>query len=1475
MASFRDCLALLNMAKRQPKSPEVHFFLALHFLREHQPAKALSAFEAAAAAVAALPEERMSQPRRDLHSAAHRHMAQCHLELAMLAAPAAAETDPHHHHHNQHLNASQQQHPHKQQKQHQQNHQQQQQQHAAHANDADVAGGAPITVHKQSSSKVQGKAQGKDQVNAQGKVEGKVQAKAQLKGPRRGAKMQQQAQKKGEKRGKREREKAETGLMRPAEKHGEEWSLPEMDQEGGLSGKRKFEGEGAIEGVTNGLDELDGLLGLAGLVEEEAEGREAKRVCSALDMFAAVADLELRREERLREERQREEACLLQQDSAGVQMGGEVRMEVKCGGDLFEGHCEDAGGAAWGGAFVAEENVGEERVEEDGCEAVEEEEGKAGEEEEEREEEEDAEQQVGESPAVEEGAELTLGPGDVEGVGSLKKAAERGGMATTNHLAVMLLLYGRTEKALDVLSQQLASVETGTSGDAAGSTGSTASPTAPIDTDTLANLGAALLHVGRYDEAAACLQAVLQREPQHPAALCSYSALLLATQRCHGRRLDRKAGSKLDHMQQQKPQVEQKLELQQDLQQQEQVQQRQDEEKERAPNAGVVVDVTETEGAELAPAATGTAGADATIEGGESRVVFSAAAGDLAGVSAQQCATAAVQLLPSCGFLWCNLAHAATRSGRWKQAAKCMSQALKLQPASAPLRFAAAAHRIATAAAAPLPPALASQHIRCGVAEMADAMGLPELTYGSNGVPTFSRDGASAIIFGTGAGAGPGATGAGTNVASAGAAGAFGGCHGGNRKSVLSHVPEWMAWDVVGHAHAALERRALQEIVTKTGAFVVEEEARLTVTGCSDGGSAQEGLGEEEMERGGGGNRLMALLVGAASRGEDGDGEEDEEKRCKEEEEEEEGFGSGDGGGSGEAVNEELACAVVQAEELKLAAWKKQSLMAAAGAGTGAHQLGVHALHSAIHSLASDMGDGTTMGGAAADIRDANGAVELSSTGYFAAAHSHFLRALSRHQQSTATWSSLGRLSAALSAAHNALLLAPMHGPSLCSFALLSATAGRWKDAVDAFQRASEVFRGVQGGVERGEVVGEDGGVMEGRASAAAVPKAALMDLNEMCDDEADAPSLGAAESAARGAENPRNDDGAAATLRSPEEQGAAAAVRGESAGAVHQIAAPKAASQSKDYQSFAHNVAASGFSWEVFKLPRPLQGSALVPSKGKDAGGSLGQGLHIPGRLNGTVLSVLRRHCEANGRNEMAGPAAERASQYAAGEIPAAAAAAAPGGGAGAAATNGTNGINGTWHPTSGHRNGLMEAAQNAVKSSNNPTWPNLSHTNAALPLANSVMASSAALNASASSATMAPKRRVLLDLEMPACELSETESGGNTPLGASTLCGRGNIPGGGNMRHGGGVPGEALASGPSKGNAFAGANGFYGSGGNAAAGQGGGLRSQQPEAMVSEHAAERAVNGFHVAPRSAGGRDTGSDRNRLPDLNDWLTAS
>ncbi|CAI5504018.1 unnamed protein product [Closterium sp. Naga37s-1] len=1051
------------MAKRQPKSPEVHFFLALHFLREHQPAKALSAFEAAAAAVAALPEERMSQPRRDLHSAAHRHMAQ-----------------------------------------------------------ADMNG-------------------------------------------------------------------------------------------------------------------LDGLLGLAGLEVEEVEGREAKRVCSALDMFAAVADLELRREERLRQE----EACKLRQDSAEQDGGVE-------------------GGVGWGGAFVAEGNVGEERVpmmEEERSEAVEEEEAE-GDEEEEKEQEED-------------------------------------------------------------------------------------------------------VHVG------------------HEAASVLSSSHLLAF-----------------------------------------------------PFPLIVV--TGEEGAELAPAATGTAGADASIEGGDGTAAVSAAAGDLAGVSAQQCATAAVQLLPSCAFLWCNLAHAATRTGSWKQAAKCMSQALKLQPSSAPLRFAAAAHRIATAAAAPMPLALASQHMGCGVAEMADAAGLPGLAHGSNDIPYVSRDGASAIIFGTGAAAA--AAGGGTYGAGAGAFGAVGGGHGGNRKCMLGHVPEWMAWDAVAHAHATLERRALQEIVTKTGAFVVKEEAAVTVTGCAGEGSVQaeeDGMREEgELEAEGRGKGLLAML-GAAARGEGGTGEEHEEGRCKEEEE-------AGGSGSGQEVNEELACAVVQAEELKLAAWKRQSLMAAEGLGTGAHQLGVHALHSAIHSLGSDMGgasamrdaahmgDGTAMGGAAAGMGDA----ELSSTGHFSAARSHFLRALSRHQQSAATWTSLGlclqlsgrldeseaaytralqcpsslpphhstdpsasppppspppplasaphvtwcnlslllraqgRLSAALSAAHNALLLAPAHGPSLCSFALLSAAAGRWNDAVDAFQRASEALGGVQKGVERGEVVGEGGGVMEGRgdvgeecgfgvgevvgvgeavrdavrvnlqvalkwqaraeeerqkverkrqereererrkaervarkeakrvrkqerlerrakkehdrreraekrdarkvrreqrrneqeallrskqeqqklqpaahserlnflgaspaaapaaapvavsppaasaastaaagaaasspaaaAGTAAVPKAALMDLNEMCDDEADASSLGAtpAEAAAHGAENPRNDDGAAAAPLGPPpgQQGAAVgvAVRGESGGA-------KVASQSKDYQSLTHNVAASGFSWEVFKLPRPV----TLPSNG------------------------------------------------------------------------------------------------------------------------------------------------------------------------------------------------------------------------------------------------------------------------------------
>ncbi|CAI5462704.1 unnamed protein product [Closterium sp. Yama58-4] len=761
-----------------------------------------------------------------------------------------------------------------------------------------------------------------------------------------------------------------------------------------------------------------------------------------------------------------------------------------------------------------------------------------------------------------------------------------------------------------------------------------------------------------------------------------------------------------------------------------------------------------------------------------------------------------------------------------------MSQALKLQPSSAPLRFAAAAHRIATAAAAPLPLALASQHIRCGVAEMADAVGLPELAYRSNGSGSaivFETRAAAAAAAGVGGGAGGGAGAAAAAGAAAGAAGAGGALGGCGRKCMLGHVPEWMAWDAVAHAHAALERRALQEIVTKTGAFVVEEEPRLIVTGRSDGGSAHEGLGvEEEMERGEKGNRLMAL-VGAAS-------------------------------------------GVVQAEELKIAAWKKQALMAAAGLGTGAHQLGVHALRSAIHSLGSDMGDAaairgaahkgdgtttgsaaagmgdadgaaaglgtgahqlgvhalrsaihslgsdmgdsTSMGGAAVGKGDADGAVELASTGHFAAARSHFLRALSRHQQSTASWTSLGlclqlsgqlgeseaaytrallcpsslpppphhstvpspaappppppppppasashvtwsnlslllraqgRLSDALSAAHNALLLAPAHGPSLCSFALLSAAAGRWNDAVDAFQRAREVF-GVQGvgdavreavrvnlqvalkwqarAEEEREKVEKKREERERKkqekeererrkAERATRKEAKRVRKQERLERQAKkeqerreraekhAPSLGAtpAEAAARGAENPKDDAGAAAALRPPEEQGAAVAVRGESGGEIpHQTAASKAVSRSKDYQSFAHNVAASGFSWEVFKLPRPV-----------------------------TLPSNEKRKQEANGIPQILGSALE----------------ASKGKEAGKAASGSVQGLH---------------------------------------------------------------------------------------------------------------IPGSGV---------------------NAAVVQGVGLRPQPPEAMVSEHAAERAVNGFHVAPRSAGGRDAGSDRNRLPDLNDWLTAS
>ncbi|GJP48984.1 hypothetical protein CLOM_g8253, partial [Closterium sp. NIES-68] len=170
-----------------------------------------------------------------------------------------------------------------------------------------------------------------------------------------------------------------------------------------------------------------------------------------------------------------------------------------------------------------------------------------------------------------------------------------------------------------------------------------------------------------------------------PCALCSYSALLLATQCGHGRKVGR--------MQQQGRQ---------------QRQQRQHEEKEKDRALVVGADVTESAASEAAAAA--------------------------AGVSAQQCAAAAVQLLPSCAFLWCNLAHAATRTGSWKHAATCMSQALKLQPSSTPLRFAAAAHRIASAAAAPLPLALATRLIRCSVEEVADLLGVPALAYGVNEV---------------------------------------------------------------------------------------------------------------------------------------------------------------------------------------------------------------------------------------------------------------------------------------------------------------------------------------------------------------------------------------------------------------------------------------------------------------------------------------------------------------------------------------------------------------------------------------------------------------------------------------------------------------------------------------------------------------------------------------------------------------------
>ncbi|GJP70420.1 hypothetical protein CLOP_g1363 [Closterium sp. NIES-67] len=917
--------ALLNMAKRQPKSPEVHFFLALHFLRDHLPAKALAAFEAAAAAVAALPEERISQARRDLHSAAHRHMAQCHLEMAMLAAPGApSDADQLQHQHQHHIPI-------------------QQQQLAQHSKDADASARTVAAGQKQSSSKAQAKAQPTAQP--------KAQAKAQGKAPPKGRRGVQSTHKR--------KQEAESALEAPRAEH----SMLRVAEGADASGKRRFGGAGeggGLEGVDgeegsergrkrvrSALDMFAAVADLESRKEErkEEEGKRgfetsqtevtfeasqfetAADTSIALDMFAAVADLELRKEERRKQEGQGQASAPAPiQTRSGLPKGEAEREEEEM--EREEGGAGEQMGGEWMWSAVREESV-----EEDGREVDEEEEE---EEEEEREEEGvvirnvmrhltlaaandrssaiaaatataaaaaaaaaadgpggvaadangSAAHATGIPPAAASataaaaaanhtegqtvtdsvagvGAALTSGEVEASGagasgapndsgapsaiVGVKTPLAEGGGMATLNQLAVTLLLYGRTEKALEVLSDQLALIGLSRSDGGGSPSTSATTPSVPFDTDSLANLAAALLHVGRYEEAAACLQAVLRREPQHPAALCSYSALLLATQCGHGRKVGR--------MQQQGRQ---------------QRQQRQHEEKEKDRALVVGADVTESAASEAAAAA--------------------------AGVSAQQCAAAAVQLLPSCAFLWCNLAHAATRTGSWKHAATCMSQALKLQPSSTPLRFAAAAHRIASAAAAPLPLALATRLIRCSVEEVADLLGVPALAYGVNEVN-------------------------GVN-----------GVNGVNRlhhQRALAHVPKWMAWEVVAHAHAVIERRALEEFVTKRGEFVTEGEELVTVSGCA--------VKSENMEEAG--------VVEEEAKGEEPKGEEG----CKEEE---------GGGGSGEVVDEELACVVVQAEELKLAAWQKQALTAAAGAGagSGAHQLAVHALHSAIESRSFDVG---------------------------------------------------------------------------------------------------------------------------------------------------------------------------------------------------------------------------------------------------------------------------------------------------------------------------------------------------------------------------------------------------------------------------------------------------------------------------------------------------------------------------------------
>eukprot|EP00897_Mesotaenium_endlicherianum_P005862 jgi/Mesen1/5303/ME000264S04329 len=97
---------------------------------------------------------------------------------------------------------------------------------------------------------------------------------------------------------------------------------------------------------------------------------------------------------------------------------------------------------------------------------------------------------------------------------TLKEAAlaDASQPAIWNNLALILLQAGRYASAVTVLTAVLSAM--------------------PGDLDTLANLGSAYLHIGQAENAIWCLQAVLEQDPSHAAALSAYGVLLLLRFHC-------------------------------------------------------------------------------------------------------------------------------------------------------------------------------------------------------------------------------------------------------------------------------------------------------------------------------------------------------------------------------------------------------------------------------------------------------------------------------------------------------------------------------------------------------------------------------------------------------------------------------------------------------------------------------------------------------------------------------------------------------------------------------------------------------------------------------------------------------------------------------------------------------------------------------------------------------------------------------